>query len=164
MKEQLCPYESMLTRAISTGEWSNELRDHVSSCTRCKETEYISKFMNSAAASFAADNPVPDAGQILFTSHLIEQQELKRKAMLPVLLAQITVASTLAAMALIPIFRSWSHIASLLVEGVDWLQNSFVRPSIDGPLGLLTSPAFGLMLVLALILFLRPQLRRRIGI
>jgi hypothetical protein len=164
MNQESYQHENSLMHAMRTGQWTKELRAHVSECSRCKETEMASRFMNSVAQSFNRDNAFPDPGRIWLKSRVVNQDQLEERAMSPIILAQAAVKYGLSAMLLFLIVQAWSVVEAAIHRGLNWIQTALLASSMEGPLGYITMPAFALMLLVLLSLFLQPRLRQLIGI
>ena len=80
MTETFCPYETQMAEAVTSGEWSDELRAHADECQSCGETVAVAAFMRHAAGHLGRSEPAPDPTLIWLKSELAARtSESKRE-------------------------------------------------------------------------------------
>ncbi|HET9219398.1 MAG TPA: hypothetical protein VFR18_20595 [Terriglobia bacterium] len=117
MSDMLCPLEHAVTLSTRTGQWSDELRTHISNCAECTDTLSIVRTLNGVAGRLSREGATPHPNLIWLKAELErEQREEKgrvyRAAVLSVAQFVLCLAVLLSAYLLWPDMRSW---ASLIV-------------------------------------------------
>ena len=84
MRLPACSREKAVWRAVATGVWEPELRNHAEACMACGEVALIT---GALAKLDPATAPLPDAKQIWWRARWLRTQEAERAAR-PVLLFQ----------------------------------------------------------------------------
>lgn len=64
MNNSECPFDAAVIHAVRIGSWSNELREHLASCSRCTETAALC----ASLAEFAEVGELPES---LLSPHLL---------------------------------------------------------------------------------------------
>jgi len=93
VKNDDCPRQEEVLRAVRSNSPDEALRTHVAACAACRETALVSGFLaRLAAASSPSAAALPDPGRILqrarFLDKLMREQALIERATRPVLIAE----------------------------------------------------------------------------
>ncbi len=97
MKVEICEFEEATAAASASGEWSAELRQHLSACAACAELKLV--WQSLAAATSDQDTaPLPAPGLIWWRSQLAKRREQAERAVSAIALMQkLAIALSLAA-------------------------------------------------------------------
>jgi hypothetical protein len=60
MSANECPYEPAVIEAAHSGQWSRQLRTHVSGCAECDDAVRVAVWMGNAATRLARTQTLPD--------------------------------------------------------------------------------------------------------
>ena len=86
MNDKPCSRENAIAHAVSSNQWSEELRLHIAQCERCAEVGEVSLWMNRVAESWDTPEPICDPGLIWLKAQREEEQRLRMMALRPVLI------------------------------------------------------------------------------
>jgi hypothetical protein len=113
MKQLSCPCESDVSRAARTGRLNSSLAEHVKHCRHCREVARISELLGSAALSDANEVSVPDAAQIWLNAGILAARSARRRALRPVIVAEVISRITIALVISAGIIWLWFGLQSL---------------------------------------------------
>lgn len=114
-----CDYEPGVVRAVRTGIWSDELREHAGHCYACGEAMAVAGFLLSEEVP-----AVPEAGLMWWKLELRARRERAARAMRPLMIAERAAACLLG---------------GALLGGILWLG------SFSSALGLVAAAAAGVL-------------------
>ncbi|HLH31342.1 MAG TPA: hypothetical protein VKY31_09075 [Terriglobia bacterium] len=102
MKE--CPREFEVAEAVTSGRWPDasglELRNHVSTCTVCKDIVLVATALYNERESAVQHASIPSAGLVWWRAELQARREAVRRAERPMTLAHSLAAASAAGVAL----------------------------------------------------------------
>ncbi|MBI5084432.1 MAG: hypothetical protein HZB13_07535 [Acidobacteria bacterium] len=81
-----CGREQEIVRAVSNGEWPDELRAHFAGCESCAETALVAGCMQLAAGP--SNVQVPEAGLVWWRAQLRMRREAVARAERPMVIAE----------------------------------------------------------------------------
>lgn len=106
--ERCCEHEQEVARAVRTGFWSPELREHAERCEACTDSMLVANWLMEAEQH--AEVTVPEAGLVWWKAERRMQRERVERALRPVLIAErVSAAAVLAALA---VGAAWLAAAS----------------------------------------------------
>ena len=162
MNDKPCSRENAIAHAVSSNQWSEELRLHIAQCERCAEVGEVSLWMNRVAESWDTPEPICDPGLIWLKAQSEEEQRLRMMALRPVLITQAAVSAGLLLSILALIVYKWPAIENRIVLFLNWMSNVLIlspdaigklMPHLASPVLIVFCLSFGWFLVL-------PRLRR----
>ncbi len=162
MNDKPCSRENAIIRAVSSGQWSEELRLHIAQCKGCAEVGKVTFWMNSFAKSWDTPEPICDPGLIWLKAKSEEEQGLRMKALRPIFVTQAVVGVGLLMSILILIVYKWSSIENRIVVFLSYMSNALfsspagigkLMPHLSSPVFIFFCLSFGWFVVL-------PRLRR----
>ena len=162
MNDKPCSRENAIAHAVSSNQWSEELRLHIAQCERCAEVGEVSLWMNRVAESWDTPEPICDPGLIWLKAQSEEEQRLRMMALRPVLITQAVVSAGLLISILALIVYKWPAIENRIVLFLNWTSNVLIlspnaigklMPHLDSPVLIVFCLSFGWFVVL-------PRLRR----
>jgi len=92
MKPAGCDHERAVVRAVRSGLWSGELRQHAAQCEACGEAMAVAAFLQSGETP-----AVPEAGLMWWKLELRARREKAARAMRPLVIAERAAACLLGA-------------------------------------------------------------------
>jgi hypothetical protein len=145
MSESFCSREEDVVVAVRSGEWREELRRHVASCSMCAEVQQVSRWMTGVAERMSREGIVPDPTVVWLKAQLEERQRREaaaiRKAALRKVPARFVgwLAVSMAAAWI------WPYLISATAATEGWV--SLVLPDVSSRV-VVVAFALGFMLVL----------------
>ena len=115
MTDMLCPLDRAVTLASRTGQWSDELRAHISNCEECANTLSIVKALANVAGQLSRQGVPPHPNLIWLKAELEREQteekaRVRRAAALTIVQFVLYVAVLLSAFWLWPDLKSWGSL------------------------------------------------------
>jgi hypothetical protein len=108
MRKETCPREGAVARAVADNDLSEELLTHLAACAECRQAAEVAVWLRAVGESEVADDaPRPAAQFVWWKARFEREDELKRRATLPLVVAQ-TAALVLCAVAAAGILI-WQH-------------------------------------------------------
>lgn len=89
MKPSGCERETEIARAVRSGHWTEDLRQHAAGCEACGEAMAVAAFLQGGAVQALE---VPEPGLMWFKLELRARREKTRRAMRPLVIAERLVA------------------------------------------------------------------------
>jgi hypothetical protein len=80
MKPEFCKFEESVSAALASGEWSEELSQHVAVCDQCADLHLVAHFLASALPPTEEAQPLPAAGLLWWRAQLTLRQEQRMRA------------------------------------------------------------------------------------
>lgn len=80
-----CEREQDIARAVRSGLWNAELREHAAGCEACAETMAVAAFLQSGEDPAAT---VPEAGLMWWRLELRARREKRARALRPLVIAE----------------------------------------------------------------------------
>ena len=117
MNVEICEFEEAIAAASASGEWSAELREHLSACAACAELHLV---RSALAVATTDDAPLPAAGLIWWRSQLAKRREQAEHAVAAIALMQ-KLAIALALAAAMPLLWLCKPNVWLILFGVSLL-------------------------------------------
>jgi hypothetical protein len=116
MRPEFCEFEEAVAAALSSGEWTHELREHLANCGHCADLHLISEYLASVAPTPEEAAPLPAPGLIWWRAQLAERQEQATRAVAAIEFMQ-TLAMVVAAIAVLVLALFWKpmHWSTLLM-------------------------------------------------
>jgi hypothetical protein len=145
MSESFCSREEDVVLAVRSGEWQEELRSHVASCSACAEVQQVSRWMTGMAEQMSRDGILPHPTLVWLKSQLEERQRREataiRKAALRKMPARFAgwLAVSMAAVWI------WPYLISATAATEGWA--SLILPDASSRV-VVVAFALGFMLVL----------------
>jgi hypothetical protein len=123
MTPPTCDHERAVLRAVATGAWSDQLRQHLGGCPACSDAALVASVLAREAEELDPGPPLPDPSVIWLRARLEQRRHTARRAtriidVFQVVAATAGVAAT-AALApwLWPRLRDWLGAARASFEG-----------------------------------------------
>ena len=116
MNETLCSFEHAVILACRSGQWTEELRAHVSSCSECTDTQSISSALGSVTKRLTSDGVPPHPTLVWIKARLEQEQASEtariRESALRHVIIQFVLWLTilLAAFRLWPVIKGWASV------------------------------------------------------
>ena len=83
MKNEACPHESSVIRAVRAGHGRDSVSRHLRECTGCRETAEITRWMGSLAKSVEATGPVPDPSLVWARARVFREHTGRERVLAP---------------------------------------------------------------------------------
>ncbi len=83
MKNEACPHEGSIIRAVRTGHGRDSVSGHLRECAGCRETAEITQWMGSLAKSVEATGPMHDPGLVWARARVFHEQTRRERALAP---------------------------------------------------------------------------------
>jgi hypothetical protein len=117
MRPEFCEFEEPVAAALSSGQWTHELREHLAHCGQCADMCLVSQYLAGTAARPGEESgPLPAPGLIWWRAQLAERQEQAARAMAAIEIMQnIAIAAALVVVAVLPLFWKPMHWSTLLM-------------------------------------------------
>jgi hypothetical protein len=151
MKHMGCEHENAVIRALHSGEWTSELRQHVAGCPDCSQAMQLAEALRAGATRAESRFNPPDAYWILQRSRRMAR-EIAVSRMGRLMAAMRTLAAVYAVAA-----------AGWLLRGYATLQYREVASSLHGASGfaMLAATVAAVCIVVGLLPILRQRVQRR---
>lgn len=117
--ERYCEHEQEVARAVRTGFWSPELREHAERCEACTESMLVASWLMETEQQ--AEVTVPEAGLVWWKAERRMRRERVERALRPVLIAErVSAAAVLAALTVSAVWLAAAtpSLTSALAGGV----------------------------------------------
>jgi len=118
MNDAQCSRESGVRRAIAGEGLTEELRQHVSQCTSCREVVEVTQFMKGAARVMERE-VLPDAGAMWSRIQLAESRRLAERAQRPARFAWRFAKCWFACVTGLILYREWPVIGNFILSMPD---------------------------------------------
>jgi len=120
MKSEFCAFENAVSAAVSNGQWSEELREHVDNCSQCADIRLVCQYLTSTTPAAEADVPLPAAGFVWWRGLLAERQEQAKRAVAAIEIMQkfALVAALIAVIGFTLLWRPVDWSVLLLGSGL----------------------------------------------
>ena len=119
MSAEICEFEEATASALARGEWSAELREHLSVCAACAEFERVWRCLAPAITDQAAA-ALPAPGLIWWRSQLAERRRQAERAVAAIALMQ-RLAIAVALVAAVPLLWLCKPSVWLIFLGLSML-------------------------------------------
>jgi len=82
--KQSCEFEQSIAKAVRSGAWSEELRQHATGCESCAEVMLVAQFLQQEAQLAESEAKLPTANFLLWKTEIIQRQRASQQAARPV--------------------------------------------------------------------------------
>lgn len=114
MNVSQCPREREAGRASLSGSWPEEGKEHVRSCSACREVGLVSRALSLLGGVHDEDAPLPTAAHAWWRIQVAQRREALSRATRPVWIAQRSAALCGSAAAVAAASMEWPRIAGAL--------------------------------------------------
>ena len=112
MNPTSCPYEAQVSHAARAGCWDDLTRAHVTKCAYCREVAQIAEYMGNIDGIREEKSALPEAEQIWLNARIVAIQAARKRALLPLVIAEIAVRTALILAMVAGITWLWSRFQS----------------------------------------------------
>jgi hypothetical protein len=117
MNLEFCEYEEAVTAALASGQWSEELVQHLTACRQCADLRLVSQYLATAAPPTREQTThLPAPGLIWWRAQLAERQALAARAVAAIeVMQKVALAVALVAVVTCAIFTKPVELSTLLL-------------------------------------------------
>ncbi len=127
MKTTQCEHEEAVLRALASGSWPGQLRDHLAGCQSCADVVIVAQALREVADDTSSE-PLPDPGRIWREAQRIERLATAERATWPIKLTTRVALSACVVAAAAGLAWMWPTVFSQVSATVAWFWH---RTAID---------------------------------
>lgn len=109
-----CEWEQAVLEALASGDWTAQLRTHLTTCPACADAALVARAIREIAAS-APDDPLPDPGLIWQAAARSEHRQAVERVTWPITVMTWLALATGAVAAIAGTLWKWPAIQGQLV-------------------------------------------------